>query len=161
MNMAKTLRYAERVEEMLIPIAEQHGVGIYDVEYVKEGSDYILRCYIDKDGGVTINDCEEVSRALSEVLDREDPIPDAYILEVSSPGLGRSLTKDRHFAASIGEEVEGTLFKPDESTGEKAFQGILKEFDDKTVTVKTGDADDAVQVLERKNIANIRLTIDF
>ncbi|MBQ9614022.1 MAG: ribosome maturation factor RimP [Lachnospiraceae bacterium] len=159
--MAKTLRYAERVEEMLIPIAEQHGVGIYDVEYVKEGSDYILRCYIDKDGGVTINDCEEVSRALSEVLDREDPIPDAYILEVSSPGLGRSLTKDRHFAASIGEEVEGTLFKPDESTGEKAFQGILKEFDDKTVTVKTGDADDAVQVLERKNIANIRLTIDF
>ena len=161
MNMAKTLRYAERVEEMIVPIAEEHGVGIYDVEYVKEGSDYILRCYIDKDGGVTINDCEEVSRALSEVLDREDPIPDAYILEVSSPGLGRALTKDRHFAASIGEEVEGTLFKPDESTGEKAFQGILKEFDDKTVTVKTGDADDAVQVLERKNIANIRLTIDF
>lgn len=161
MNMAKTLRYAEHVEEMLIPIAEQHGVGIYDVEYVKEGSDYILRCYIDKDGGVTINDCEEVSRALSEVLDREDPIPDAYILEVSSPGLGRALTKDRHFAASIGEEVEGTLFKPDEATGEKAFQGILKEFDDKTVTVKTGDADDAVQILERKNIAKIRLTIDF
>lgn len=159
--MAKKVKYEETVEKMLEPIAADKGVRIYDVDYVKEGPDYFLRCYIDKDGGVTIEDCENVSRALSEVLDAEDPIPDAYILEVSSPGLGRALTKDRHFAASIGEEVEGNLFKPDEKTGEKSFLGILKDFDDTTVTILTGEENNEEQILVRKNIAKIRLTVDF
>ena len=90
-----------------------HILEIYDVEYVKEGSDYYLRAYIDKPEGVNILDCENVSRALSEALDKADFIPDAYILEVSSPGLGRTLKKDKHLQKSIGEEVEIKLFKPD------------------------------------------------
>jgi ribosome maturation factor RimP len=89
-----------------------NGVRIYDVEYVKEGSEYFLRAYIDRDGGVTIGDCENVSRALSDALDGADPIPDAYTLEVSSPGLGRSLTKDRHFSQSIGRKWNSSCTSP-------------------------------------------------
>ena len=95
--MSKGKTYETRTEEILKPITDKHGVEIYDVEYVKEGSDWYLRAYIDKEGGVDIDDCEAVSRALSDKLDEEDFIEDAYILEVSSPGLGRSLKKDRHF----------------------------------------------------------------
>ena len=91
--MSKRENYEERTEKLLSPIARDNQVEIYDVEYVKEGSDWYLRCYIDKDGGVNINDCEVVSRALSDELDREDFIEDAYILEVSSPGLGRTLKR--------------------------------------------------------------------
>ena len=92
--MSKREDYESRTEELLAPIAEVNQVEIYDVEYVKEGSDYYLRAYIDKPEGVNILDCENVSRALSEALDKADFIPDAYILEVSSPGLGRTLKKD-------------------------------------------------------------------
>ena len=158
--MAKKTRSAqveETVEALLLPVAEANGVRIYDVEYVKEGSDYYLRLYIDKDGGVTIDDCENVSRAMSDILDREDPIPEAYILEVSSPGLGRTLKKDRHFANSIGEEVEGSLFAPDEN-GDKAFRGILDDFDAAYVVI---DEDGSKRRIERKNISLIRLYVDF
>ena len=96
--MSKREDYENRTEELLTPIAEVSQVEIYDVEYVKEGSDYYLRAYIDKPEGVNILDCENVSRALSEALDKADFIPDAYILEVSSPGLGRTLKKDKHLA---------------------------------------------------------------
>ena len=91
--MSRRETYEERTEKLLLPIVQANQVEIYDVEYVKEGSDYYLRCYIDKEGGVNINDCEAVSRALSDELDREDFIDEAYILEVSSPGLGRALTE--------------------------------------------------------------------
>ena len=101
--MAKRKQTEELVEKLLEPIAEAHGVRIYDVEYVKEGQEYYLRAYIDKDGGVTIDDCVDVSHDLSDALDAADPISEAYTLEVSSPGLGRTLTKDRHFAASDRE----------------------------------------------------------
>ena len=104
--MSKREDYESRTEELLAPIAEVNQVEIYDVEYVKEGSDYYLRAYIEKPEGVNILDCENVSRALSEALDKADFIPDAYILEVSSPGLGRTLKKDKHLQKSIGEEVE-------------------------------------------------------
>lgn len=157
--MAKTAKTAERAEEILTPIAASCGVRVYDVEYVREGADYFLRCYIDKDGGVTIDDCEAVSRLLSDALDAADFIPEAYTLEVSSPGLGRSLTKDRHFAQSIGEEVEGTLFHPLVEKGPKAFSGVLRGFDADSVTLEEEDGSDVV--LERKNIAKIRLVIDF
>ena len=99
--MSKREDYESRTEELLAPIAEVNQVEIYDVEYVKEGSDYYLRAYIDKPEGVNILDCENVSRALSEALDKADFIPDAYILEVSSPGLGRTLKKDKHLQKSI------------------------------------------------------------
>ena len=94
--MSKSKTYESRTEALLTPIVEARGVEIYDVEYVKEGSDWYLRAYIDKPGGVDINDCETVSRALSDALDKEDFIEEAYILEVSSPGLGRTLKKDKH-----------------------------------------------------------------
>ena len=95
--MSKRETYEVRCEQLLLPIAEKCGVEIYDVEYVKEGSDYYLRAYIDKPEGVNINDCETVSRALSDALDKEDFIPDAYIFEVSSQGHGRTLKKDQAF----------------------------------------------------------------
>lgn len=165
--MAKRKQTEELVEKLLEPIADAHGVRIYDVEYVKEGQEYYLRAYIDKDGGVTIDDCVDVSHDLSDALDAADPIPEAYTLEVSSPGLGRTLTKDRHFAASIGHGVEGNTYKPyDEEKGgkNKNFDGILKSFDDKTIVIeregnKGKDPEDLV--LDRKNVAKIRLRIDF
>ena len=101
--MSKRENYEAKAEELLKPIAEANHVEIYDVEYVKEGSEWYLRCYIDKEEGVSINDCEAVSRALSDELDRTDFIDDAYILEVSSPGLGRTLKKDKHLRKSLLE----------------------------------------------------------
>lgn len=187
-GMAKRQQTAEIVEALLQPIAAAHGVRIYDVEYVKEGQEYYLRAFIDKDGGVTIDDCVDVSHDLSDALDAADPIQDAYTLEVSSPGLGRRLTKDRHLAASIGASVEGTTFRPPEGSSTKSFEGILKAFDRDTVTIapypeesgiEAGEEDRAADsgsaqetavssgdpeqdlVLERKNIARIQLTLDF
>lgn len=152
--MSRREEYESRTEELLAPIAEANGVSIYDVEYVKEGSDYYLRAFIDKPGGVNIQDCENVSRVLSDRLDREDFIPDAYILEVSSPGLGRALKKDRHLQASLGEEVEIKLFKPIEKS--KEFTGVLESFDGETLTVREGDTP---RTFKRSDIALVRLAL--
>lgn len=154
--MSRREDYEARTEALLQPIAAAWGVEIYDVEYVKEGGDYYLRAYIDKEQGVGIVDCENVSRALSDALDREDFIPDAYILEVSSPGLGRTLKKDRHLAHSVGQEVEIKLYKPLE--GVKEFSGALKSFDENciVITQETGD-----RAFKRSDIAVIRLAFDF
>ena len=154
--MSKREDYEARTEALLAPIAEANGVRIYDVEYVKEGSDYYLRAYIDKDEGVNIADCESVSRALSDVLDREDFIPDAYILEVSSPGLGRTLKKDRHLEASLGQEVEIKLYKPIDKC--KEFDGILEKYDAESITIRQEGAE---QRFLRSEIALIRLALDF
>ena len=154
--MSRKEDYETRTEKLLTPIAEANGVSIYDVEYVKEGSDYYLRAYIDKPDGVNISDCENVSRALSDALDRDDFIPDAYILEVSSPGLGRTLKKDKHLQASIGEQVELKLFKPIEKC--KEFSGILDSFDQDTLTILEGDV---LRSFQRADIALVRLALDF
>ena len=154
--MSKRETYETRTEQLLVPIAEKYGVEIYDVEYVKEGSDWYLRAYIDKPEGVNINDCENVSRALSDVLDTEDYIEDAYILEVSSPGLGRTLKKDRHLEKSLGEEVEIRTYKPIDK--QKEFSGILKAYDKDTVTI---EEDSEERVFARADIALIRLALDF
>lgn len=154
--MSRRENYETRTEELLLPIAEANGVSIYDVEYVKEGSDYYLRAYIDKAGGVNIQDCENVSRALSDELDRVDFIPDAYILEVSSPGLGRTLKKDKHLQAGIGEEVEVKLYKPLDDC--KEFSGILESFDADKVVIREGDRSRSFQ---RTDIALIRLALNF
>ena len=103
--MSKREIYEQKTEELIMPLIEQHQFELVDVEYVKEGGNWYLRAYIDKPGGITVDDCELVSRALSDLLDEHDFIEDAYILEVSSPGLGRPLKKDKDFARSIGEEV--------------------------------------------------------
>lgn len=159
-NMSKREKYEEKTEKLLIPIAEANQVEIYDVEYVKEGSDFYLRCYIDKEGGVDINDCERVSRALSDELDREDFIEDAYILEVSSPGLGRTLKKDKHLSRSLMQEVEIRTYKP--VNGSKEFTGMLKSFDESTVTIEAVSAKGTEEmVFARKDIAVIKLAFDF
>lgn len=155
--MSRRETYEKRTEALLEPIAQAHGVSIYDVEYEKEGSDWILRAYIDKEGGVGIDDCEAVSRALSEALDREDFVEDAYILEVSSPGLGRALKKDRHLAQSLGEEVEVKTYRPID--GQKLFTGRLRAYDADTVTIE--EEGGTQRRFSRSGIALIRLTLDF
>ncbi len=154
--MSRREEYETRTERLLQPIAEANSVNIYDVEYVKEGSDYYLRAYIDKPEGVNIQDCENVSRRLSDELDREDFIRDAYILEVSSPGLGRTLKKDKHLQASIGQDVEIKLFRPVDKC--RVFCGVLEGFDAEQVTLRNGDT---AIILKRTDIAVIRLAIDF
>ena len=154
--MSKREDYESKTEKLLAPIVERFQVEIYDVEYVKEGSDYFLRAFIDKPEGVNIEDCENVSRALSDALDQADFIPDAYVLEVSSPGLGRTLKKDKHFQKSIGQEVEIKLFKPIDKC--KEFAGVLESFDADSITV---NIDGESKRFERADVALVRLAIDF
>lgn len=155
--MSKRENYEARFEKILLPVTEECGVEIYDVEYVKEGSDFYLRAYIDKEGGVTIEDCEKVSRAVSDIMDREDFIEDAYILEVSSPGLGRALKKDKHLARSIGEAVEIKTYKP--IGKQKEFSGILKGFDADGITIEQEEGTETT--FQRSDIALIRLALDL
>lgn len=147
-------------EELVLPIIEENGFELVDVEYVKEGSNYYLRVYADKPGGITIDDCVLVSRALNPKLDAyEKEFKDAYILEVSSPGLLRPLKKDKDFARNLGKMVEIKLFKPLADRKVKEFEAELKEFDDKNITVIMED-DEEVQI-ERSNLALIRLAFEF
>ncbi len=149
--------YEARTEEILVPFLKEQGLDLFDVEFVKEGSEKYLRAYIDKDGGVTIDDCETVSRFLSDVLDREDFIPEAYILEVSSPGLGRQLKKDRHLEKSLGKAVDVKLFAAVD--GEKEFSGTLERFDKDVLVLQKEDG--TAMDIDRKNIALIKLSFDF
>ena len=127
------------------------------MEYVKEGSDYYLRVYADKEGGITINDCEIVNRALRDLLDQEDYISDAYILEVSSPGLTRPLKKENDFKRSIGKVVEIKTFV--KINGAKEFEGVLKAYDDATVTIEFEDETEVT--ISRKDISMIRLAFIY
>lgn len=154
--MSKRETYETKTEELLQPIAEANHVEIYDVEYVKEGNEWFLRAYIDKEGGVDINDCVAVSRVLSDKLDEEDFIDEAYTLEVSSPGLGRTLKKDKHLEKSLGEEVEIKTYKSIEKC--KEFAGILKAYDADSITIETEGTE---KVFTRADIAVIRLALDF
>ena len=154
--MSKRETYEERTEKLLQPIVEKVAVEVYDVEYVKEGRDYYLRVYIGKPDGVNSLDCENVSRELSDVLDEEDFIPDAYILEVSSPGLGRTLKKDRHLKRSLGEAVEIKTYKPIDK--QKEFAGILKAYDDAQITI---EEENGLRVFERADIALIKLALNL
>ena len=145
-----------KAEKMILPVLEKYGCSLVDVEYVKEGSDMYLRAYIDKEGGITVDDCEIVSRRLDKLLDEKDFIPDAYILEVSSPGLGRQLKKDKDFIRENGKQVDIKCFKAIDKV--KEFSGILKGFDNDTFTIATENGD---MVIERANVAKISLSIDF
>lgn len=155
--MTKRELYEQKTEEILLPIVEENGFELVDVEYVKEGSTWYLREYIDKPGGINIDDCEVVSRRLSDILDEKDYIDDAYILEVSSPGLGRPLKKEKDFKRSLGEEVEIRTYRMIDK--QKEFTGILKDYDEKTVTI--GMDDDTTKTFEKSDIALIRLAFDF
>jgi len=154
--MSKREEYEKKTEELVMPFIEENNFELFDVEYVKEMGNYYLRVYIDKEGGINIDDCEVISRALSDKLDENDFIDDAYILEVSSPGLGRPLKKDKDFARSVDEEVEIKLYKAVNKV--KDFKGVLKAYDDETVTI---EEDGEKMIFNRKDIALIRLAIDF
>jgi len=155
--MTKREEYEMKTEQLLLPIVEEYQFELYDVEFVKEAGTFYLRAYIDKEGGININDCEVVSRRLSDLLDQKDFIPDAYILEVSSPGLGRTLKKDKHLEKSIGEEVEIKLFKAIDK--QKEFVGYLDSFDEEKIVI--ADENDNLTEFERSDIASIRLVVHF
>lgn len=155
--MAKREEYERKTEQLLAPILEENNFELYDVEFVKEAGTFYLRAFIDKEGGININDCELVSRRLSDLLDEKDFIPDAYILEVSSPGLGRQLKKDKHFEKSIGEEVELKLFKAVDK--QKEFTGYLESFNDEAIVIS--DEQENELEFERSNIASVRLVVHF
>lgn len=155
--MTKRETYETRTEAFLQPLMEQHGFELVDVEYVKEAGNWYLRSYIDKEGGITVDDCEVISRILSDWLDKEDFIDDSYIMEVSSPGLGRPLKKEKDFARSIGKEVEIRLYR--QRDGKKEFTGILSAYDKTTVTIEDGEGNE--MKFDRADLALIRLAFDF
>ena len=155
--MTKRESYESRTEQFLLPRMEEYHFELVDVEYVKEAGTWYLRAYIDKEGGIAINDCEMVSRRLSDWLDREDFIEDSYVLEVSSPGLGRPLKKDKDFARSIGKEVDVRLYRLRD--GSKDFTGILTQYDKESVTIELEDG--SSMQIGRPEIALIRLAFDF
>ena len=157
--MSRREEYEAKTEALLQPMVDERGFELVDVEYVKEGSNWYLRAFIDKPGGISIDDIEPISRELSEKLDQEDFISDAYILEVSSPGLGRPLKKDKDFVRSIGEEIEIHLYRA--INKQKEFVGILKEFntEENTFTVELEDGEETV--FNRADVALVRLTFDF
>lgn len=155
--MARREEYESRTEKFLIPLLEEHQFELVDVEYVKEAGNWYLRAYIDKEGGITVDDCEVISRRLSDWLDKEDFIDDSYIMEVSSPGLGRPLKKDKDFERSLGDEVELRLFKA--RNKQKEFTGVLKSYDKENVTIELEDGTE--ETFARAELALIRLAFDF
>lgn len=155
--MTKKEMSEQKTEAILQPIVDANGFELVDVEYVKEGGSWYLRAYIDKPGGITVDDCELVSRAANDILDEQDFVEESYIFEVSSPGLGRPLKKEKDFVRSIGEEVEIRTFRAIER--QKEFYGILKAFDKETVTIMMED--ESEMQIARADIALIRLAFDF
>lgn len=155
--VSKKEQYEQQTENLLEPIVTGFGFELVDVEYVKEAGTWYLRAYIDKPGGITVDDCEAVSRKFSDILDEKDYIEDTYIFEVSSPGLGRPLKKDKDFQRSLGEEVEVRTYRAIEK--QKEFTGVLQAFDKDSVTIVYED--DTTQTFLRSEIALIRLALDF
>ena len=148
----------EIVEKLAAEIAEPMGILIYDVEFKKEGSDYYLRVYIDReDQPVSIDDCEAVSRPLSDVLDDKDPIDQGYYLEVSSPGLERKLKKQRDFDRFTGEKVNVSFYGSYE--GHKNITGILKSRNDVSTEVELENNE--LFVIPNDKISSVKLTIEF
>ena len=146
----------KRTEKLLEPILEGNSFEMVDVEYVKEGSDWYLRAYVDKEGGITVDDCELVSRALEKKLDEEDLIKDAYILEVSSPGLTRPLKKERDYERNLGKLVEIHLFKAVDKC--KQFTGTLRAWDESSVTL---EIDGSEKTFDKNSISLIRQTFEW
>ena len=153
-KMSRKEEYEQKAEAMLAPIVESNGFELVDVEYVKEAGTWYLRGYIDKPGGITVNDCETVSRAFSDKLDEDDFIEDSYIMEISSPGLDRPLKKEKDFARSIGKLVEIRTYRPIEK--QKEFCGELTAYDNNSVTI---DEEGTPRTFDKKDIALVRLAI--
>ena len=154
--MGKKENIEEKTWELLKAPAAELGLLPVDAEYVKNGSEYQLLIYIDKEGGVTIDDCEALSRHLDPLLDEADIIEDPYTMVVSSPGLGRVLRRPRDFIFGMGKEVDVKTYAP--VNGEKEFTGILKAADDKSVTIET---ENGPLAFDKKEISTIKLTVSF
>lgn len=147
-------KVTETVEALARPIVEQQGCTLWDVEYIKEAGVWYLRLYIDKPGGVSIDDCEAVSRPVSDLLDEADPIEGSYTFEVSSAGADRTLRKPEHFAACLGSEVEVKLYRAQE--GRKELVGVLCAYEDGRLTLQTPAGE---RVLEKQDVAQVRLYV--
>lgn len=146
----------EKVEQLVKDPIEKLGYSLYDVEYVKEGPEYYLRIYIDKESGIDLNDCEKVSNEINEILDKADYIKEQYYLEVSSPGIERKLRKDKHLEQNISKNVEIKLFKKD-NNGKKEYTGKLKAFNQEEIIIET----DKEIAIEKKNIAQIKTIYEW
>ncbi len=155
--MSRREAYEQKTETLLLPILEQYHFELVDVEYVKEGSTWYLRAYIDKEGGITVNDCEAVARQMNPILDELDYIDGPYTFEVSSPGLGRPLKKEKDYQRNLGKKVEIRTYRPIRHA--KEFAGILKAYDDKTVSVVDEEGEELA--FEKSEIALIRQALDF
>lgn len=145
------------IHEIAEPIAEKLGLSIWDIKFLKEGSQWYLRVFIDKDGGISIDDCEAMSRALDEPLDELDPISQSYCLEVCSPGIERELVTDEHFECFKGHTVRLKLIRPNE-TGKREFIGELLEIENEEVVLKM---EEEINKFKRKEIANVKLADDL
>ena len=154
--MSKASNYEAKTESLILPILERLQFELVDVEYVKEGSIYYLRAYIDKEGGITVNDCEVVAREMNDLLDKEDFIPESYTFEVSSPGLGRPLKKEKDYVRNMGKEVEIRTYRA--INRNKEFYGLLTAYDKDSVTI---DADGEEMRFEKTEIALIRQAVHF
>ncbi len=155
--MAKKDAYAARTEALITPILDELGFLLVDVEYVKEGERYFLRTYIDKVGGITLDDCEAVARRMNDLLDEENFIEDSYVFEVSSPGLDRPLKKENDFRRCMGREVEIKTYRAID--GEKLFRGTLSGYEDGTVTILTEQEE--TKSFEKSDIALVKQALDF
>ena len=149
-------KITEAVTELAKGVVEEEGCSRWDVEYVKEAGSYYLRVYIDKPGGVSINDCEAISRAMDKLLDEADPIPDSYVFEVSSAGAERELKRPSDFEAFLGSEVEVRTYRPID--GRKAFVGTLDRYEEGAVTLSCGKK----QIrFEKPDVALVKLHVSF
>lgn len=149
-------KIVQQVWELAQPVVEGFGLKLWDVEYVREGADWFLRLYIDKDGAVDISDCEKVSRAMDPILDEEDPIPDSYNFEVCSAGCERVLKRPGDFQQFLGSQVQVKLYRPRE--GAKEFIGTLKDYDNGTLTMEIGQK---TMEFTAQETAQVRLHVEF
>ena len=150
------MKVTDSVSEFAKPIVEEHGCTLWDVEYVREGSERFLRLYLDKEGGVDISDCEAISRAVDPILDEKDPIPESYHFEVCSAGLERALKRPGDFARFMDSPITVKLYRP--RNGLKEISGILRGYEDGRVTVEAGKE---TITFEKSEVALVRLRVEF
>ena len=150
------MKITEKVTQMALTVVEAHGCTLWDVEYVREGSEYFLRLYLDKEGGVDINDCEAISRAMDPILDEEDPIPESYHFEVCSAGLERPLKRPSDFERFMGEPIMVKLYRP--RNGLKEIPGILRGYENGCVTMEAGKE---TITFQKSEVALVRLRVEF
>ena len=149
-------KLTDKIAEIARPVVEEEGCSLWDVEYVREAGTWYLRVFIDRDGGVSIDDCERVSRRLDPILDEEDPIPDSYVFEVGSAGADRELKRPRDFEQFMGSEVEVKLYRPVD--GSKHYTGTLSGYEDGTVTLTVGEK---TLRFPKEQVAQVRLYVSI